>query len=140
MKSYSLQNMIELGINPLTEEACCYQQRILCDLDKEGVELLAEYLGIHPAAFPESYNCKVGKKPAIASIMLDKAAFVPIIVFASLQHGWRYIVVRKDREVVLVTNNKDYMTAWEESSTPHHIIINNKPSAPFTAAQHANCL
>jgi len=59
------------GLNALTGEADAYMERILFDLNQEGVDLLTEYLGGN-VSFTEgsNWNSKVNGQPAVASIMM----------------------------------------------------------------------
>lgn len=97
MKSISYSNLSDIGINPLTGEACAYSMRVLCDLNEDGVALVAAFLGL-PAfpkpAFAENWNSTVGYKPAVGSVMLTRTALPEIIRFALLQRGYKYVVGR----------------------------------------------
>ena len=136
MKTYSYRNMTEFGINPLTGEACVFGKRVLCDLDEDGVSLLSEYLGILPNAFPENWNTRVGRKDAVASIMLDRHAFHDIIIFALMLRGWHYIIVR-DYCYITVTNEDREMEAWQDLKMEGvKIIINQRPSAPCVGSRN----
>jgi hypothetical protein len=113
MKTYSYQDMIKFGINPLTGEACAFSKRVLCDLSEKGVELLSEYFGIKNDAFPENWNSKVGREEAVASVMIDRNAFHDIMIFALMLRGWHYIIVR-DYCLITVTNEEYEMQQWQD--------------------------
>ena len=74
------------GINSLTGEACSYSQRLLCDLNEKGVDLVREYFGLmivlNPQAqFARNWNTQVNGAPAIASIMLPRSLFGDLAKF-----------------------------------------------------------
>lgn len=137
MKMYNYRNIIEFGINPLTGEACSFGKRILCDLNEDGVTLLSEYFGIMKNSFPESWNIRVGRKEAIASVMIDRNAFTDIIIFALMLQGWRYLIVR-DCDII-ATNEDREMEAWRDSTIESiSIIINHLSEAPRVASRNVH--
>lgn len=74
------------GINSLTGEACSYSQRLLCDLNEKGVDLVREYFGLmivlNPQVqFARNWNTQVNGSPAIASIMLPRGIFGDLAKF-----------------------------------------------------------
>lgn len=82
----------ELGISPLTGEACAYSMRILCDLNEDGLLLVRDYFGWPQAAqLSENWNSQVNGKPAVASIMLHRDVFPSLVVFALFRKGYRYV-------------------------------------------------
>lgn len=116
MKTYSYQNLTEFGINPLTGEACAYGKRILCDLDQNGVELVAEFLGVYPNAFPENWNSYVGKNKAVASVMLHRNSFTDIIAFALMLKGWRFIIIHNYEKSITATDDEHEVQLWRDSN------------------------
>lgn len=76
-ESYSNDSLIKLGVNILTGEACAYGRRLLCDLNKYGVENMAKFLGVFPDAFkeslPDNMNSSVQNAgDAVKSMMLSR--------------------------------------------------------------------
>jgi hypothetical protein len=99
VKSISYSSLPELGINPLTGEACAYMMRILCDVNESGVDLLCDYFGIpnYPkAALAANWNSTVGNSPAVASIMLTRSALPEIVRFYFFRKNYEYVVGRDD--------------------------------------------
>ena len=101
MKHLTFSNLSDIGINPLTGEACAYSQRTLCDLNEDGCVLLADWLGLKydssklhsdASAFAENWNTTVGHKPAVASVMLDRTVFPALMRFALLRKGYQYVL------------------------------------------------
>lgn len=89
MKSITFGNLHELGINPLTGEACAFSMRVLCDLNRDGAELVKRYLGLPLSAdLHENWNSMVDGKPAVACIMMDRAMFDPLIRFYLFTQGF----------------------------------------------------
>lgn len=110
----------ELGVNPLTGEACAYGQRILCDVSERGRDLLGKFLGISTVPLPveESWNQKVGEDDAIGSVMLTVSVLEELAVFALFEQGY-YAVLFSTRHVVGVDRevlNRHQQEAPEELS------------------------
>jgi hypothetical protein len=64
----------QYGINVLPKEACAYGQRLLCDVNRDGIRLLEDYFLVQ-IVFTPNWNSRVGDKPAIGSIMLPRGVF-----------------------------------------------------------------
>jgi hypothetical protein len=127
MRSYNYRTLKELGINPLTGEACSFGQRILCDLSAKGVELMAEYLGIKQDAFFPNWNSRVGEDDAVASIMLDRDAFYSICKFAARLDGWQFLICNDVERSVYGTDDEEHtemLYAELVESKDIHIIRN----------------
>ena len=68
MKTISdLRDLRPFGIDILTGEADALSYRLLCDLNKRGVDIICEALGLTEQAFHDNYNSSNG---ACASMML----------------------------------------------------------------------
>lgn len=94
MKNLSFSTINDIGINPLTGEACAYSMRTLCDLSQEGANLVADYLGIltYPGpVFTKNWNSMVGHSMAVGSVMLEHTAFGPLMRFALFRKGFEYV-------------------------------------------------
>lgn len=125
MKLVTIDNLIDFGINRLTGEACAFGRRILCDLNEDGRDLLADFFSISPNAFYENWNTKVGRKPAIASIMLDREYFKSILIFALLRQGWDYVIIfNEDRLQFYVTHNYEELSKWIKEQPELGVIHN----------------
>lgn len=94
MKTLTFSKLPEIGINPLTGEACAFSMRILCDLSQEGADLMRDYLGLSASAdvFNPNWNSFVGDKPAVASIMVERDMFSKIMIFALFREGYKYVM------------------------------------------------
>lgn len=105
MRTFSVSTLERLGINLLTGEACAFSQRILCDLNASGVDLVCEWLGMRDIGLVGNWNSTVNDEPAIKSIMLDRHMLTPLLVFAALREGYEHVVL--DSDTVLAFNNDD---------------------------------
>lgn len=99
MKSLSMSEVNQIGINLLTGEADAYcMGRILCDLNEHGVALVREYFGMAVALdpkvqFPANWNGMVGDEPSVASVMLTRETINHLIQFSLFREGYEYVVV-----------------------------------------------
>lgn len=143
-KTFSYRNLSELGINPLTGEACAFAQRILCDLNEQGVDLLSEYWGVKRKAFNENYNSKVEGMDAIASCMIDRRAFFQIITFAARRQGYPYIILDHINEQVTVTDEDGMLESFEllnslrDVKEQFHIIRNVRSGVPSVGSRNVH--
>lgn len=100
MRTITFTDMpVALGINTLTGEACAYSMRILCDLNEDGVELIAEYFGLPKFPLPaleEKMNSTVGNKPSVGSMMLPRTGFSDLIRFKMFSLGYKFVVGQLD--------------------------------------------
>lgn len=80
------------GVNPLTSEACAFGMRTLCDLNEEGLALIADWLSVKAESFNASWNSKVNGKPAVASVMIDREAFPRLMLFALWRAGCDFAI------------------------------------------------
>lgn len=83
----SMGDLLQFGINPLTGEACAFSMRVLCDLNEDGVALMADFLGSAPESFAQNWNTTVGEKPAVASMMLTRGIVKDLATFAFFREG-----------------------------------------------------
>lgn len=101
---FNMLDMQQFGLTYLTGESCSYTMRVLWDLNDDGVELIADFLGIpHHAVYADeqcgtvvvpakgmlakNWNSMVGEKKAVASIMLPQAIIPELARFALFRHG-----------------------------------------------------
>lgn len=131
----------QFGINPLTGESDKLCQRITCDLNEDGINLLAEFLGLHAdlfkASLPENWN-----SGAIKSILLprDFTALGKFILFGHCKY--RFILEQPDGSL-MGTNDDRYHKHnaealahwaekhgddWSEYRAPFKLMLN--PIAP----------
>ena len=109
--------LTNFGVNPLTDEACAYGLRILCDLSTSGVNLLTQFLGANTLALSPNWNSRVGEQPAVASVMLPRETLGPLLIFALLQQG---------HDVVTVTDPTGYsQEEWDRYPSPKPAAIHN---------------
>lgn len=89
---HCFDDLVPLGIVPLTGEACGLGYRILCDVTAAGGRIVAKCLGVE-VCFAEAWNRGGDDDPHIGSIMLAHEMLLPIAVFALLESGctevWR---------------------------------------------------
>jgi len=81
----------DYGIVALTGEACSLMYRILCDLTKQGKEIVERCLSVEITS--ENWNTGSDEDPHVASIMLTHEMIVPLGVFALLKSGCREVWV-----------------------------------------------
>lgn len=93
-KCLSYENLPEYGIQILTGEACAFGQRLLCDLNEDGITLVADFLGLNPdpLSFRPRMNSQVNGKPSLASMMLTRGTIQDILKFILCLEGWEIIV------------------------------------------------
>lgn len=87
----------ELGINPLTGEACAYGRRTLCDVSEEGKQLLYDFFGcMTPIA--GNWNSKVGEADAVASVMLPlRSLYKELIIFALFnKYNYSHVIINEE--------------------------------------------
>lgn len=98
------------GINPLTRESCAYSQRILCDLNEDGVKLIEDFLGnTVEIKKGTNWNSKVAGKEAIASIMLPVTTLRELKKFIACHiHGAYAYFEDSIGEVHVVVNQKEF--------------------------------
>lgn len=84
-------NFDVFGITVLTGEACAYSQRLLCDVNDDGLALLSEFWGIPGLKLAPPMNTRVNGLPAVGSVMLAPDAWKDLARFAffhSRALGW----------------------------------------------------
>lgn len=75
------------GVRVLTGEACAYGQRLLCDVNEDGQQLLREFWGLPTLMLAPAMNERVGTKPAVGSVMLERRAVLGLARFAMFRSG-----------------------------------------------------
>lgn len=75
------------GIAALTGEACAYSQRLLCDVNADGLALLEDFFGAPGLTLAPPWNSSVNDKPSVGSIMLARALLVPLAEFLLASQG-----------------------------------------------------
>lgn len=78
---HGLRDLVALGINPLTGEACAYSQRVLCDVSEKGRELLQDFFGLQTFVTHPNMNSMVGDDPAIGSVMLPRGIWSDLAAY-----------------------------------------------------------
>lgn len=103
----NLNDLEQYGISLLTGEADRFCiGRILCDLNADGVNLLADYFGLPTDAFLKNWNSQVNGQPAIASVMLSHTTLWEIARFALLSVD-QFDVVVQTVDGLMGMNNDD---------------------------------
>ena len=114
MKQFSSWTDLEpYGIDMLTGESCAYGYRVLCDLTEDGIELVANCLGIQnleafKLSLPEAWNTK-----GIRSIMLSPGMFQNLSVFACFDSNCSHAYIMYSGSVIGVEQgDQKYMDGW----------------------------
>lgn len=117
---YNWHDLKHFGVNLLTGEADAYSLRLLCDLSREGVELLTTYLGLLPsqAAFPSNMNGRVGEVEAVASVMVARTMLPGLTVFALLHVGNYDFVLQMPTGFVGFNRGDQYDEAYLHAKLP----------------------
>lgn len=93
MKHVNFNSMQEIGVHPLTGEADAFCMRLLCDLNKTGVEMMLAFLGMKPdTQLAKNWNSMVDNEPAVASIMLTRETLWGYAKFFLFMEGYEYII------------------------------------------------
>jgi hypothetical protein len=125
MNSLQISNWSDLeaaaGIKPLTGEACKYSQRLLCDVNADGLVLLAEFLGVPQLTLEDPYNSTVNSKPSVGSIMLARSMWEPLAEFVLAQMNALAILYVENR-VSAGLFSQDYVERYAALGSPSHDI------------------
>lgn len=159
---HCLDDLRQFGIYGLTGEACGVGMRVLCDVDKNGKELLEEYLRVSLTSEP--WNSSTDGKDHVASVMLTPNMFQDIWIFAHLRKGTRHVFlggyVNDDRwtethyeslntthrhpvdswhPCAYATNDDEHMNLWKEANYFYISRVFRTSKAPGTGLdnQHA---
>ena len=79
------------GIDLLTGEACGLSYRLLCDVTQKGKQTIQKALGVADLGLPDNWNGGDPHDPHVGSIMLVPELFIPLAIFALLEHGCREV-------------------------------------------------
>ena len=79
------------GIDLLTGEACGLSYRLLCDVTQKGKQTIQKALGVADLGLPDNWNRGDPHDPHVGSIMLVPELFIPLAIFALLEHGCREV-------------------------------------------------
>ena len=123
--SIQISNWNELalasGIKSLTGEACKFSQRLLCDVNEDGLALLQDFFGIPELKLADPWNSSVNDKPSVGSIMLARAMWEPLAEFVfARKHALAAIYV--DNRVSCGIFDADLLARYEAANLPHHDI------------------
>lgn len=83
----SFNDLAQFGINFLTGEACAYSMRLLCDVNQEGKELLADFFGMPNIQLGDKWNSTVNGQPSVGSIMIGRSFLKELAQFAFFRVG-----------------------------------------------------
>lgn len=118
------ENLKNFGINILTGEACAFGMRYLCDLNRDGVDLLNDFYGIgaykieNQNPFCPNMNSEVGDKPAIASCMISRNTLTDLYKFILFTRGWEVAVFGKNEWTGMTRESWDEIKeAWPDAIT-----------------------
>lgn len=130
MKTYKFDDLKEIGINPLTGEACIYGQRLLCDLNEDGAKLVQRFFSLPPAdpadafGLAKNWNSMVGAKPAVASIMLTRETLRGLLRFHIFAVEQADAYVECDYQIVSLMQTDEYFHSYEELGNGHKFVRN----------------
>lgn len=83
---HTMRDLQQIGILPLTGEACKFSMRTLCDLNEKGADLFRAFIGLpHDAPMAGNWNSAVNGDAAVASAMIGPELFKPLVLF----YAWR---------------------------------------------------
>lgn len=82
----SLRDLEPYGFSMLTGEACALSLRILCDMNRQGLDILLKSLGwpTDMENMAEAWNSQVNGRKAVASVKLTQDAWLMLAPFALL--------------------------------------------------------
>lgn len=122
---HSLADLSTYGVGILTGEACSFGLRLLCDLTDPGWDLVAAYLGGPELdCFPPNWNSSVAGQPAVASVMLTRAALSDLCVFALFYRENATVVLERGGTYIGLSPSDEYYDKYED--------IVNAPSSGYT--------
>lgn len=100
-------DLLPLGIDPLTGEACSFGYRILFDLTAKGKRALEKCLGASNLNLPAPWNQGSKEDPHVACVMLTQDMLTPLAVFVLLEHGCSEVWVYRNGGVLGVEPDDD---------------------------------
>ena len=128
----SMRDLEAYGLAFLTSEACALSQRLLFDMNEDGVALVAEYFGIptYPLpAFADNWNSTVNGKPATAAIMLPRSPDF-------YRELYKFLLFREGYEVVIhLAGNMVGMSQAEYDDLPDKHFIYDTHHNPRPSGQ-----
>lgn len=80
-------SLAKFGIGALTREACAYSQRMLCDVNAQGLALLSDYLGVPELTLAPPMNSQVDGQPSVGSLMLSLNSRSSLARFIAFREG-----------------------------------------------------
>ena len=84
---FNWNDMKQFGIDFLTGEPCGFNIRGLCDLNKRGRKLVADFFGLDPQMFAEHWN-----NDGEVCVMLSYSVLRDLAVFCMLMSGCKLVV------------------------------------------------
>lgn len=115
MKTYRWDDLKDIGINPLTGEADAYGQRLLCDLNEDGRELVEKFFGLPlGTALNPNWNSMVGEKPAVASVMLTRDTLWSLVKFHVFVVDDADAYVQNNYTITALNATGEYYAAYEK--------------------------
>lgn len=102
------------GIEPLTGEACAYGVRMLCDVNEDGLALLADYWGIPSLTLAGPMNSQVNGKPSVGSIMLSRDAWRSLTRFVAARSGALAVVHAAKMSSMVAVYDEELLSRYAE--------------------------
>lgn len=112
---HSLNDLRPYGINVLTGESCALSRRLLCDVTKEGRDLILKALGIPDISLPSPWNNSWDNEPVVGSILLDRETLQTICILA-LFESKETLEVWGDESGIFHAMDDDLITRYENET------------------------
>ena len=96
------------GVDLLTGEACGLSYRLLCDVTQKGQQTIQKALGVANLGLADNWNRGDPHDPHVGSIMLVPELFIPLGIFALLEHGCREVFQTKSGGLVGIEATDDH--------------------------------
>ena len=138
---FSWDDLRQFGIDALTGEACGFGMRLLCDVTKQGKELLERFLGGTVQIKPDS-NWNGGSKddPHVGSVLLPRGIFTDLAAFCLLQTGQRTVYATKDGEAREAYDEISPEKRQEEQEIYRVQRVYRRSSAPGTGDRNEHAM
>lgn len=128
---YFAKDLSQFGIEPLTGEACAYSIRILCDLNEDGADAVAEFFGMGRSSLAGPWNSQANGQPSVASILLPRSIIKELTTFLFYRDGALAVVITRDSAITPVYD-EETLGKWVDLGPEfgHTVMRNPRPSGP----------
>jgi hypothetical protein len=127
------------GINALTGEACSYSQRLVCDVNEEGLDLLKDFFGVPKLQLEPSWNSRVNNEPAVGSIMLSRRMLTALAEFVMARKNALAIIYGGGDQVIMGIFEQELLDRYAAAALPQYTIqrLYTSPGAVGSRNIHA---